>query len=122
MILLPRHKGSVAEWTFKNGFVQHLHLLALEYSLASCATVVSILRDHRLLFPNTVCFSQWMRAGMYEVAQSERVEKAEIKLSVDPLNPFVDMLSRCRSYIENESVYPLTVKFIGSLSGCTRRC
>ena len=113
-MMLPRHKGSVAEWSFKNGLVKHLTWSVLERSLTSCATVSSVLRDHRLLFPNSVRLSQWMQAGESEVAQSKRIEKADINISVYSSKPFVDIFLLCRLLMDKDSVYPLTIEVFGS--------
>jgi hypothetical protein len=55
-----------------------------------------------------------MRAGDREVAQSERVEKADINVRLHPSKSFADVFAECRSVIENESVYPLTIEVFGS--------
>lgn len=112
--MIPRYKGSVAEWPFEDGFIQQLNWLTLERSLTLCAAVTSILSTHRLLFSNAICFSQWMRAGECGVAQSVRVEKTDVNISVNPSDPFVDVFSLCRSIIDGESVYPLTIDIFGS--------
>jgi len=76
--------------------------------------VVSILSTRKLLFPNVVCLSQWMQAGEYEVAQSKRIEKADINIAVHPSKPLVDVLSLCRLLMDDESVYPLKINIFGS--------
>src|SRR5688500_14674313 len=108
--MLPRKKGPVAEWPFQDGPVQQLNWLTLKQSLTSCETMVSVLSAHRMLFPNSMCFSQWMRAGEHEVARGERVEKANVEVTMNPSNPFAQVFPLCRSFIDSESVYPLTIK------------
>ena len=78
------------------------------------ATVGSILSTHRLLFPTSICLSQWMRSGEQGVARSERVYKADINISIQRSSPFADVFSLCRSALENEGVYPLTIDILGS--------
>src|SRR4051812_3400371 len=106
-LIVPRHKGPVAEWSFEDGPVQRLTWPTLSRSLSSCATIISILSRYRLLFPNRVRLYKWMRACECEVAQSERVEKSEISLPVDPLRHFEDVVSLCHTLINSEAVYPL---------------
>lgn len=112
-MIIPRHKGSVAKWTFENGLIQQLNWQVLEQSLTSCATVASILSSYKLLSTNTIRLSVWMRAGEQNVSQSKRIEKADISFSVDPSNPFMDTLSLCHSILDSEYVYPLTVEILG---------
>lgn len=113
-MVLPHHNGPIAEWIFKDGSVQQLTWSELERALTSCTVIASILYAHKLLFPNHVRLSQWMRAGEYGVAQSYRVDKADINISVHSLNSFVDVFSAARLVIDSEAVYPLTIEILGS--------
>lgn len=113
-MMLSCDKGSVAEWLFEDSCVQQLTWLFLERALTSCATVVSILSARKLLFPNTICLSQWMQAGEHEVAQSKCIQKPDVNISVHPSKPLVDVFSLCRLMIDSESVYPLKIKIFGS--------
>ena len=113
-MILPNQTGTVAEWIFDDGLVNHLNWPSLQGTLEVCQTMTSILMAHRLLVPNKVCLSQWMKAGERRVAESERVEKPEIFVSVDPANYLAEIFTTCRSIIEGESVYPLRVEISGS--------
>jgi hypothetical protein len=113
-MIIPLHKGSVAEWPFENGIVKQLTCSSLERSLNSCALVASIFGTHRLLFPNVIRFSQWMQAGEHEVARSERVEKLDENISIHASNSIRDIFPLCCSFIENGSAYPLTIDIFGS--------
>jgi hypothetical protein len=55
-----------------------------------------------------------MKAGERRVAESERVEKQEIVVSVDPAGTLTEIFTTCRSIIEDELVYPLRVEISGS--------
>lgn len=113
-MILPRHKGPVAEWMFEDGIVAELTWASLERSLKSCETVASILSNQRLFLPHQVCLSQWMRAGERKVADSERVEKSDVVVVVDGPRPFAKVVGACQSIIESESVYPLRIEALGS--------
>jgi hypothetical protein len=113
-MLVPGNKGPVGEWSFEGGVVHQLTLPVLEQSLASFALVASILEIHRLLDPKVVRLSQWMLAGEREVAQSVRVEKADLEVPLHSSKSFEDVFALCRSGIKSESVYPLTIEMSGS--------
>lgn len=114
MMILPCDKGSVAEWLFEDKSVQRLTWPFLENVLVSCRSAISVLSTYELLFPKTVCLSQWMQAGECEVAQSKRVDKPDINVSVQAPKSFVDIFSLCRLMLDNESIYPLKIKIFGS--------
>lgn len=112
--MLSRDRGSVAQWHFDGRLVRRLDGAALDQSLTVCAIVVSILRTEKLLLPDVVLLSRWIRAGEHDVAQSERVEKADVKVSIHPSESILNILPLCRSIIENESAYPLSIEISGS--------
>ncbi|MCB9314771.1 MAG: hypothetical protein H6574_18885 [Lewinellaceae bacterium] len=111
---LPISKGPVAKWTFENGPINKLSWPNLEKSLVNLEQVASVLKSQDLLNPNTICLSKWMIAGSHQVVNSNRVEKPTITFSFNSLNSYPELILQCRSLIEEESVYPLTINLLGS--------
>ncbi|MDB5033880.1 MAG: hypothetical protein JWQ98_1121 [Chlorobi bacterium] len=111
--MLPRSKGPVAEWVFKDSILPMLTWDSLQNSLVTCERTISILRAHELLSPNVIRFSQWMKAGEYGVFQSKRVDKSDVVISISPSTSHAELLMACRLIFDEEHVYPLTIEVDG---------
>ncbi|MEY2497293.1 MAG: hypothetical protein QOD12_849 [Verrucomicrobiota bacterium] len=113
-MILQRDNGPVAEWAFENSPIHRLRWATLEHSLRLCEKIVSILHTHKILYPDTVRLSQWIRAGDHGVAQGERVSRTDTLISLSSSDSFQEVFSSSRFIVEKEEVYPVLIDISGS--------